>query len=78
MNHSIQFSKDQDDTNLQSELHQVKGVAANFGLTSLYNIVLLTESKLKEKMKEEAFKLTNSVVQSWVETKEAIQNKNNH
>lgn len=70
-----QFTKSQDEKSLQSELHQVKGVAANFGLTSFYNIVLLTESKLKENHKEEAFDLTNSVIQSWIETREAIKNR---
>lgn len=37
-----------DPKDLQSELHQIKGVAANFGLAALSEVVVKAESLVKE------------------------------
>lgn len=66
------YTKDSDHVKLKSELHQVKGVASNFGLMDLYELVIKSESLIHENQFDEAFQLSNSILDIWNLTKTEI------
>lgn len=59
-------------TKFKSEIHQVKGVASNFGLMDLYDLVLKAEGLLQQDLPDEAFQITQSLVVVWEQTKQEI------
>lgn len=69
------FSDNREAESLRSELHQIKGVSANFGLKQLYEMVLDAESKVKEGNLEEGIALSIKVPAVWEETKLELQKK---
>jgi len=66
------FSQASDQEKLKAELHQVKGVASNFGLMDLYNLVVKSESLLHDKLIQESIQHTDSIIDVWNRTKQEI------
>jgi len=60
---------------LQAELHQIKGVAANFGLAAMSKLVVEAEAKVKEGDMEGSVSLSIQVPPVWEETKKELQAK---
>jgi HPt (histidine-containing phosphotransfer) domain-containing protein len=59
-------------TKFKSEIHQVKGVASNFGLVEIYDLVIKAEDFLNQNLPDEAFQITQSLVVVWKQTKQEI------
>ncbi|MCC5815734.1 MAG: Hpt domain-containing protein [Leptospira sp.] len=70
-----QYCDSENGENLKSELHQIKGVAANFGLMDLYNAVISAELKIKENDITIAIQLSKKVPGIWEETKKELKTK---
>ncbi len=64
-----------DSENLRSELHQIKGVAANFGLQKLFELTQESESLIKQSMLEEGISSAKQVEEVWLETKKELQTR---
>ncbi len=67
------FSLSRDQKDLQSELHQIKGVAANFGLSSLSKLVIEAESNAKAGDLDGAIELSKQISPIWEATKKELQ-----
>ncbi len=63
------FVSQKKETELQAELHQTKGVAANFGLSGIQKTVTEAEIRLKEGNQEECQKLCSDLPGLWEKTK---------
>lgn len=57
---------------LQAELHQIKGVAANFGLASLLEVVVAAEAKTKAGDIEGAVVSSSQISPIWEETEKEL------
>jgi HPt (histidine-containing phosphotransfer) domain-containing protein len=57
---------------IQSELHQIKGVAANFGLSLLSEIVVKAESEAKSGNLEIAIQTSQNIPDAWEKTKQEL------
>lgn len=68
-----QFMQSKDQKDLQSELHQIKGVAANFGLSSLSRVVIEAETKVKNGDIEGAIELCKEISPIWADTKKELE-----
>ncbi|MCG9875444.1 MAG: Hpt domain-containing protein [Leptospiraceae bacterium] len=66
------YSELRDAIKFKSEIHQIKGVASNFGLMDLYDLVLKAEGLLQQDLPDEAFQITQSLVVVWEQTKQEI------
>lgn len=64
----LKSSNSKDWTALKSELHQMKGVAANFGLTTLTEKVVSAENLLKHDKGSEAIPLCSELPALWTDT----------
>jgi HPt (histidine-containing phosphotransfer) domain-containing protein len=69
MDNLVDFSLNHKHDKLKAELHQIKGVAANFGLKDLYDLVLDAETKVKNGIFSEATILIPKVLDTWDATK---------
>ena len=70
---NIQNSIDNNEMDkLQFELHQIKGVAANFGLDKLYNLVVDSETLIKEGNGQEAIEKAKSIQSIWLATQNEL------
>ncbi|WP_246845417.1 Hpt domain-containing protein [Leptospira biflexa] len=69
----LMLSKDPKD--LQSELHQIKGVAANFGLAALSEVVIKAEALVKAGDVETSVLEGKKIPGIWESTKLELQNK---
>lgn len=69
------FCQEKDGESLRSELHQIKGVAANFGLMDLYDLVLSAETKIKSNELDIAIPLAEKVRGKWEDTKTELKKK---
>lgn len=63
------------DAELQAELHQTKGVSANFGLEDLRALVAEAEQKLKSGDANVSYILTLKIPEIWKSTKEELKKK---
>jgi HPt (histidine-containing phosphotransfer) domain-containing protein len=75
INNINQYCDSENKDNLKSELHQIKGVAANFGLDDLYEIVISAETKLKADDIQSGIVLARKVEGVWEETKNELGKK---
>lgn len=69
------YAQAKDSDKLRSELHQVKGVAANFGLRQLYEQVLDAESKVKSGDLEGGITASLPISQTWKDTETLLVQK---
>lgn len=60
---------------LRLELHQIKGVAANFGLKELFQLTKEAEQSIKDGKPENGIELAKKVESTWKETKKFLQEK---
>ncbi len=67
------FMQTKEQKDLQSELHQIKGVAANFGLSALSQIVVEAEAKAKEGEIDAAIELSAKIAPIWEATRKELQ-----
>ncbi|WCL48887.1 Hpt domain-containing protein [Leptospira sp. GIMC2001] len=65
----------QDHEKLQFELHQIKGVAANFGLDKLFNLVLESENSLKSGNTDQGVDMASKIQLVWIETQTELDTK---
>lgn len=70
-----QFMQTREQKDLQSELHQIKGVAANFGLAALSKVVVEAEAKAKSGDVDGAVELSKEISPIWEETRKELQSK---
>ncbi|TGL60806.1 Hpt domain-containing protein [Leptospira sarikeiensis] len=66
------FADEKKGTELQAELHQTKGVAANFGLAAVQKNVTDAELKLKEGNLEACISLCAELPGLWEQTKKEL------
>lgn len=64
-----------DPKDLQSELHQIKGVAANFGLTALSEVVVKAEALVKAGDVESSVTEGKKIAGIWDATKQELEKK---
>lgn len=64
-----------DPKDLQSELHQIKGVAANFGLTSLSEVVVKAEGLVKAGDVDSSILEGKKIPAIWESTKQELEKK---
>lgn len=69
------FSLKSEADKLKAELHQIKGVAANFGLQDLYDLVFDAETKVKTGYLPDAISLTPKILDVWKKTKTELEKK---
>ncbi|TGK82213.1 Hpt domain-containing protein [Leptospira noumeaensis] len=60
---------------LQAELHQIKGVAANFGLAALSEVVVKAEGFAKTGEIDSAVEEGNKIAAIWESTKQELEKK---
>lgn len=60
---------------VQSELHQIRGVAANFGLATLLQVVTEAEEKVKLGELDACIVLCTQINPAWEETKKQLLEK---
>ncbi|GBF51691.1 Hpt domain protein [Leptospira ryugenii] len=70
-----QFMEARSAKDLQSELHQIKGVAANFGLSALSALVIEAESKAKTGDIDTCISIATKIAPIWEETKLELQKR---
>ncbi|AAN51148.1 Hpt domain protein [Leptospira interrogans str. 2003000735] len=75
VNNIAHFTKEKKDAELQAELHQTKGVSANFGLEDLRALVAEAEQKLKSGDVNVSYILTLKIPEIWKSTKEELKKK---
>ncbi|MCZ8156757.1 MAG: Hpt domain-containing protein [Leptospira sp.] len=68
-----QFMQTKEAKDLQSELHQIKGVAANFGLSALSEVVIDAESKVKSGDIEASIESSKRIAPIWEDTRKELQ-----
>ncbi|MGJ4745992.1 histidine phosphotransferase [Leptospira hartskeerlii] len=66
------FTDEKKSVELQAELHQTKGVAANFGLAAVQKNVTEAELKLKEGNLEACLALCQELPSLWEQTKKEL------
>ncbi|PJZ68106.1 histidine phosphotransferase [Leptospira perolatii] len=71
----VSFSSDQKQSELQAELHQTKGVAANFGLEKLRTTIANAEELLKNGNLTSCHELCSSLGEIWTQTKAELNTK---
>ena len=64
--------KNPDATKSQSVLHQIKGVAANFGLENLQKLAAEAELKAKEGDIQSAITIADGIAPSWEDAKQEL------
>ncbi|XDD48145.1 Hpt domain-containing protein [Leptospira sp. WS39.C2] len=64
-----------DPKDLQSELHQIKGVAANFGLAALSEVVIKAESLAKAGEIDSSITEGKKIASVWDSTKQELEKK---
>lgn len=64
-----------DPKDLQSELHQIKGVAANFGLAALSEVVVKAEALVKAGDVESSVTEGKKILGIWEATKQELEKK---
>ncbi len=69
------FMQTKEQKDLQSELHQIKGVAANFGLSALSKIVIDAEAKAKAGEIDASIELSKQISPIWDVTKKELQTR---
>ncbi|TGN19170.1 Hpt domain-containing protein [Leptospira idonii] len=69
------FMQTKEPKDLQAELHQIKGVAANFGLAALSKVVIEAEAKAKEGDIEGAIVISGQVPSVWEVTRKELEVK---
>ncbi|MDF3821925.1 Hpt domain-containing protein [Leptospira sp. 96542] len=57
---------------IQSELHQIKGVAANFGLAALSEVVVKAEALAKQGILDESITEAKKIPPIWQTTREEL------
>lgn len=70
-----QFMEAKQAKELQSELHQIKGVASNFGLSTLSKIVIDAEAKVKAGELDASIAECTQVLPVWEETKTELKER---
>lgn len=66
------FTDEKKSVELQAELHQTKGVSANFGLAGIQKTVTEAELKLKEGNLEACLALCQELPSLWEQTKKEL------
>lgn len=72
---SFILQKKKKDAELQAELHQTKGVSANFGLEDLRTLVAEAERFLKAGDQDQSYNLSLKMPSIWQQTKEELKKK---
>ncbi|EKO14236.1 MULTISPECIES: Hpt domain-containing protein [Leptospira] len=75
VNNIVHFTKEKKDAELQAELHQTKGVSANFGLEELRTLVAEAERFLKAGDQDQSYNLSLKMPSIWQQTKEELKKK---
>ncbi len=70
-----EFMQTKDPKNLQSELHQIKGVAANFGLSSLSKVVIEAEALAKAGNVDGSVEISKQISPIWDETRKELETR---
>jgi HPt (histidine-containing phosphotransfer) domain-containing protein len=70
-----QFMQTKEQKDLQAELHQIKGVAANFGLSALSHVVVEAEAKAKLGEIDAAIELARQISPIWDDTRKELQTR---
>lgn len=71
----VRFSEETKDTELQAELHQTKGVSANFGLEDLRALVAEAEHFLKTGDRNQSYTLSLKTSTLWEQTRDELKKK---
>ncbi|XDD50525.1 Hpt domain-containing protein [Leptospira sp. WS92.C1] len=71
----VRFAEEKKDSELQAELHQTKGVSANFGLEDLRILVTDAEQNLKTGTSDSSYTLSLKIPNIWEPTKEELKKK---
>ncbi|PJZ53616.1 Hpt domain-containing protein [Leptospira adleri] len=71
----VRFTEEKKESDLQAELHQTKGVSANFGLEDLRALVTEAEQKLKSGDSNASFVLSLKTPATWESTREELKKK---
>lgn len=69
------FIQMRDQESLKSILHQLKGVAGNFGLDSLHRICIESESYIKTGNIEACIESAKNIESCWIQTKKELDTK---
>ncbi|MBW0433474.1 Hpt domain-containing protein [Leptospira yasudae] len=71
----VRFTEEKKDAELQAELHQTKGVSANFGLEDLRALVTEAEQLLKTADSNSSYALSLKTPSLWEQTKNELKKK---
>ncbi|EMY77852.1 Hpt domain protein [Leptospira weilii serovar Ranarum str. ICFT] len=71
----VRFTEEKKDTELQAELHQTKGVSANFGLEDLRALVAEAETLLKTEDRNLSYNLSLKTSAVWEQTRDELKKK---
>jgi HPt (histidine-containing phosphotransfer) domain-containing protein len=69
------YSEQKDAKNLRAELHQIKGVTANFGLNNLHELVQSAEAEVKSGQLENSLKNYEKIAASWERAKSILKSE---
>ncbi|ALO26143.1 hypothetical protein LBBP_01864 [Leptospira borgpetersenii serovar Ballum] len=71
----VRFAEEKKDVELQAELHQTKGVSANFGLEDLRTLVAEAEQFLKTGDQDRSYTLGLKTTVVWEQTRDELKKK---
>ncbi|EKR65118.1 Hpt domain protein [Leptospira weilii str. 2006001853] len=71
----VHFTEEKKDIELQAELHQTKGVSANFGLEDLRTLVTEAEQFLKTGDQDRSYALSLKTTVVWEQTRDELKKK---
>ncbi|WP_039940967.1 Hpt domain-containing protein [Leptospira alexanderi] len=71
----VRFTEEKKDIELQAELHQTKGVSANFGLEDLRALVAEAEQFLKTGDQDRSYTLGLKTTVVWEQTRDELKKK---
>jgi HPt (histidine-containing phosphotransfer) domain-containing protein len=69
------FVQKNENENLKATIHQLKGVASNFGLMQVFDICVLAEALLKEEKTQDGYEETKKLPDTWASTRIELRKK---